>query len=389
MKKLETKTQQDISSSRLRGEITVQGTWFNQNESWNMYALLTSALHFGLDIFNGAPKYFQNPTDTIAFNFFNFYAGQKIASESPGAFCVLKDALDAADTKRFPESKYGPVLDPAKVSDYTREIEKKKAKSIKTGETEDEDDGEDLGAIESTAKNNNLSQERINKILQEYAPYGAKRGDFNDIDEADNNSGGSNKQGRTVNREGKPISAKRQEKMAAKTKNGGGKDQSTSYQKKREANMVINDIGVNLIPDNYYRFLTQYSPNTTSRGYWRVGPGDQPFGRFARGFEAKAGMTEMYFALDKNFFKENTSPRNVTIRIIYLDRGTGSWSLNYFDGAAKKEAYKVTCTNSGNWITKSVQINAAFTQKLEHACDVTLKYLSGDNTIFNSIEILR
>jgi hypothetical protein len=100
-------------------------------------------------------------------------------------------------------------------------------------------------------------------------------------------------------------------------------------------------------------------------------------------------MTEMYFALDKNFFKENTSPRNVTIRIIYLDRGTGSWSLNYFDGAAKKEAYKVTCTNSGNWITKSVQINAAFTQKLEHACDVTLKYLSGDNTIFNSIEYFK
>jgi hypothetical protein len=42
-----------------------------------MYALLTSALHFGLDVFNAAPKYLQNPTDTAAFNFFNLYAGQK------------------------------------------------------------------------------------------------------------------------------------------------------------------------------------------------------------------------------------------------------------------------------------------------------------------------
>ena len=91
LKKLEAKIEQDSFSSRLRGEITVQGTWFNQNESWNMYALLTSALHFGLDIFNTIPKFLQNPIDTITFNFFNFYAGEKVARKSPGAFCVLRD----------------------------------------------------------------------------------------------------------------------------------------------------------------------------------------------------------------------------------------------------------------------------------------------------------
>ncbi|MEJ7672667.1 MAG: hypothetical protein WKF59_08125 [Chitinophagaceae bacterium] len=42
------------------------------------------------------------------------------------------------------------------------------------------------------------------------------------------------------------------------------------------------DIGINLIPNNYQRFLTQYSPNTTSRGRWRIGPVDQPYGRYAR-----------------------------------------------------------------------------------------------------------
>ena len=390
MKKLEARTQQDLSASRLRGEITVQGTWFNQNESWNMYALLTSSLHFGLDIFNAAPKYLQNPGDTSTFNFFNFYAGQKVPSESPGAFCVFKDALDAADTRRFPESKYGPVVDPSKQSTYARELERKKMKAIRTGEAEDEDnDGEDQGAIESNAKNNNLSDQRIQRILQEYAPYGAKRGDFLSDGGDNNESGITEEDVRTTNKKGKPINPKRQQKMAQMQRKGGGKDQSTSYQKKREANMVVNDIGVNLIPGNYYRYLSQYSPNTTSRGYWRIGPTDQPYGRFARGFDAKNGMTEMFFTLDKDFYKGSSAKQNATIRIIYLDKGTGTWSLNYSDGTAKKEAYKVTCGNTGRWIIKSVPVSAVFAQKLERQCDLSIKYLSGDNTIFNSIEVLR
>ena len=82
--------------------------------------------------------------------------------------------------------------------------------------------------------------------------------------------------------------------------------------------MVINDIGVNILPDNYYRYLIQYSPNTTSRGYWRVGPGDQPYGRFARGFESKENKTEMFFALDKRFFGGNSGAQNVAIKLYTL-----------------------------------------------------------------------
>lgn len=386
LKKLEDKVAEDSMSNRLRGEITVQGKWFNQNESWNMYALLTSALHFGLDIFNTAPKYLQNPADTTAFQFFNFYAGQKVASKSPGAFCVLKDALDAADTKRFPESKYGPVIDPADMDGYNKELQRKSKKD--RGDDEEEDDDEE-GINASNIKNDHLAAARVNKILAEFAPYGAKRGDMADLDDAETNDADASKPVKTTTKSGKPLSAKRQEKLESKQAGKAGGEKGTSYQKKREANMVINDIGVNLIPDNYCRFLTQYSPNTTSRGYWRVGPGDQPYGRFARGFDAKNGMNEMFFALDKNFFKGNTTPQKISVKVIYLDKGNGAWSLNYFDGSGKKEAYKITCTNSGNWITRTVTIDAAFAQKLEHSCDLSIKYVSGDNTIFNSVEIIR
>ncbi len=387
LQKLEVKTREDSSANRTRGEITVSGKWFNQNESWNMYALLGSCLHFGLDIFNTAPKYLNNPIDSISFNFFNVYAGQKVAATAPGAFCLLRDGLDAADLKRFPESKYGPVIDPAKLDQYNKEMQRK-GFSDDDGE---EDGGSDEGIKQSDIKNDNLSAERINKILEEYAAYGAKRGDLSNLDDVNADSSSYNPPNATLNKKGKVRNPDRQSKnqnRKNKKSNDGGK--KTSYQKEREANMVINDIGVNLVPDNYYRYLIQYSPNTTSRGYWRVGPTDQPYGRFARGFDSKKDMTEMFFALDKKFFNGSTTAQKVIVKVIYLDKGTGAWSLNYSAGNNKKEAYKISCTNSGRWITKTIFLtDAVFTQKVDHSCDLSIKYLSGDNTIFNSIEVLR
>jgi hypothetical protein len=400
LKKLESKIAEDSMSARLRGEITVQGQWFNKNESWNMYALLTAALHFGLDIFNTTPKYWQNPVDTITFNFFNFYAGQKNARKSPGAFCVFRDGLDAADTQRFPEATYGPVVDAAKMDAYKQQLARKSRKDASVDDEEDnsDEDGSDEGINESNAKNDNLSATRVDKILQEFAAYGARRGDvnFSDSSAVDENENGSTSDETTQS--GKPGRSGRNPNRVPRNPNkqGGRKNKSddggkgTAYQKRREANMVDNDIGVNLIPDNYYKFLKQYSPNTTSRGYWRVGPGDEPYGRFARAFDAQHGMNEMFFALDKNFFSTSANVQHATVRIIYLDKGNGGWSLNYFNGKNKTEAYQVKCGNSGRWTTKTVEItDAYFTQKLEHNCDLSIKYLSGDNTIFNSIEVLR
>ncbi len=394
LQKLNAKTAADSASSRLRGEITVQGTYFNQHESWNMYALLTSCLHFGLDIFNAAPKYIMNPTDSSTFNFFNFYAGQKVAATSPGAFCIFKDGLDAADTKRFPESFYGPILDPAKIDNYNKQIQRK-------GKGDDEE-GADQNIDLSNAKDENLSQIRVDKILAEFAPYGAQRGQYQSLADSaidaaqainDKSLNPARKKGNEKNgklRKNPERQKIKEERIKSSEPDAEKMQRPTEYQLKREASMIVNDIGVNIIADNYYRFLVQYSPNTTSRGYWRVGPGDQPYGRFARGFNAKEGMTEMYFALDKKFFNGSTTAQKVTVKIIYLDKGNGNWSLNYYGPKGRKEAYKISCTNSGNWITKTVLLtDAMFIKKLDHSCDVSIKYLGGDNTIFNSIEILR
>ncbi|MEJ7672666.1 MAG: hypothetical protein WKF59_08120 [Chitinophagaceae bacterium] len=43
----------------------------------------------------------------ITFRFFNQYAGQRDPATATGAFCILRDVLDIADTDRFPESEFG------------------------------------------------------------------------------------------------------------------------------------------------------------------------------------------------------------------------------------------------------------------------------------------
>jgi hypothetical protein len=315
---------------------------------------------------------------------------------------VFRDGLDAADTKRFPESKYGPVIDPASMDAYQKELQRKQQKDATTsddsGDDDSGDDGSDEGINASNTKNDFLSQERVNKILDEFSQYGARRGDVNSdssgvASEQDGTGSDDTYTQRNPNRQGRRNGGggggRSLGRGGGKKNQSAGGSKSTAYQDKRESNMVINDIGVNLIPDNYYKFLTQYSPSTTSRGYWRVGPSDQPFGRFARAFDAQNNMTEMFFALDKNFFADNNKPQPVGVRIIYLDQGTGTWSLNYYNGN-KREAYQVKCGNTGRWITKIVSLDDAyFNQKLEHDCDLSIKYLSGDNTVFNSIEVLR
>ena len=391
MQKNFAKAAADSTSSRMRAEITPAGMFFSSNANWNMYALATSASAFGLDIFVNTPKSLEYTTDPAPFEFFNFYAGQKTANRSPGAFCVFRDAIDIADTKRFPESTYGKVLDAAKVDQYNQALQKK-------GINNDEDGGDDDNTKAANLKYDYANPDRIAKLLAEYAPYGAKNGSANDPEAggnqatADEGSGGGGNPNRK-NRQGNPNKQRNPNKQqGGGAKSGKNADYGyiTNFQKNRDANQVVNDFGSNLRPENFYRFLVQYSPNTTSHGWWRVGPQDQPYGRYARAFESQKGMTEMFFTLDKGFFNGSLAPQKVGVKIIYLDKGNGAWALNYNNGSGKTEAYKITCGNTGRWIVKTVVLNnAVFTQGLEHGTDLTMKYLSGDNTIFNSIEVLR
>lgn len=81
--------------------------WWTKNQYKSMFALMCYCISWGMDWPNETTELLQNPKHDSAFHFFNKYAGQKAPALATNAMCALKDALDASDVARFPESVYG------------------------------------------------------------------------------------------------------------------------------------------------------------------------------------------------------------------------------------------------------------------------------------------
>jgi len=73
----------------------------------NVFAVLASCVYWGVDWSNQNYDMIDDSYNDPAYFFFNRYAGQKTPDKSTNAMSYLKDALDASDTDRFPESIYG------------------------------------------------------------------------------------------------------------------------------------------------------------------------------------------------------------------------------------------------------------------------------------------
>lgn len=357
-------TMKDSTANRFRAECedVHYNSWYQEAPQWNTYALIGSCLHNGLDIFNIRPQSFiGNTKDLSPLFFFNQYAGQKNPATAKGAFCMLRDVLDVSDTKRFPESQYGKVLTLSKA-----DLDKMESRAAGLP-----DELQKSMRVRIYAQN--VSEKRVKAILDAYKPYGAAADDLDMI------SNGTSTD--FTNRSARQQAQKMTDQQRQQSK--GNIDNSST-------DKLTNDMGFDLIPDNYYQYLTQYDPNGTSRGYWRIGPKDQIYGRFARGFDQAKGMKEMFFALDKNFFNGSTAAQRVQVKVTYYDGGNGEWALNYYDGSNRKKAYTVKCTGADTWVTKTVTLSdIQFTGKLENNCDLSLQYLGGENTIFSTIEVLR
>lgn len=97
--------------SRARSELNTSDysrtSWFKQDSVWNYYWTHLSALYFGLDANLQFPISNSNKDYRLAFEIFSKYAGYKNPNCSPGAFCALRDGLDAADTVRFSAKEFG------------------------------------------------------------------------------------------------------------------------------------------------------------------------------------------------------------------------------------------------------------------------------------------
>jgi hypothetical protein len=279
--------------TRCRGEFSLSDSaWFQEAPAWNMYWLNLWTLHFGVDMFMQRAALLDDPRYLPAFQFFSRYAGKKDPATATGAWCALREGLDANDRKLFPDSKFG------------------------TNDTE-----------------------RATRIAAAFAAQGARQGDPNGLAERANPK-------------------------------------------------ALNDVGWRIWPGNYSRYLTQFDPNGTSVGRWRVGPKDQPYGRFARSFDTKNGQTTMYFDIADRFFRDGVTP--VKVRVVYFDQGTGGWSLQYDTDSGPKAALSVTKTDTGRWKEAVVEIkDGRFANRCPHNTDLMLVGDGKEDTVFHLIELIR
>jgi hypothetical protein len=289
--------------SRGEGETMTNSKWFMQDPQQNMYWTALGALQNGLDIWNLPEKVIEDPQWREALDIFDRYAGQKYPSKSPVAFCALRDELNADDTTRFPEAKYG------------------------------------------AANKNNT--DRVLKICAEFADHGAVVQDL------------------------------------AKALAGGLKSRSrTGY----------NDVAWDRIDDDYCRFLYPIEKLETSVGWWNLGPKDQPYGKFARGFEHKSGKDALYFGFHKDFFKNDGEPVGpLTFRVVWFDNTTGSWGFSYDAAKGKFKSAKIfSGTGTNRWREETFTIpDAVMNHQGPQGADIALVNLDDKDKVFHLIEVHR
>jgi len=170
----------------------------------------------------------------------------------------------------------------------------------------------------------------------------------------------------------------------------GDPEKATGGGMKNRQRDNYNDVGWNILPGNCYRYLEQIDADQTSVGWWHAGPKESIYGRFARGFDPKAGKAEMFFRLDGEFFEDSRAAHRVELTVTYLDRGHGQWSLCYNNGTSKTTARAVRCQDSGNWKTTDLHLDDAhFNGSLERGGDLTIRHLDGEPALFHMLGLER
>lgn len=113
--------------------------------------------------------------------------------------------------------------------------------------------------------------------------------------------------------------------------------------------------------------------------------GNPPYGRYARRTDIASGHNTFEISLD-NSFKASLSG-SVSVTVTYLDKGTGSWTLQYGTGSDNSFVQKKYNTNTWQQTTVSVPVSS-LTGNLSGGSDLTLT-ANGSDTYFHMIEVDR
>jgi len=165
--------------------------------------------------------------------------------------------------------------------------------------------------------------------------------------------------------------------------------------RQRSSQRGFNDVGWEIWPDNYTRFLYQIDADETSIARWRIGgeitPQSPIYARFARGFEHASGKDGLYFRLHDDFFS-GREPKSVTVSVVWYDQHQGStWKLVYDAGEAEmRTACAVTGRGDGQWRSESVRLTDAVMDRGGfRGSDLALINTDDKDDLFSIVEIHR
>jgi hypothetical protein len=165
--------------------------------------------------------------------------------------------------------------------------------------------------------------------------------------------------------------------------------------RQRDTQTGFNDVGWDIWPENYGRFLYQIDADATSIPLWRVGgpitKTSSIYSRFARSFEHASGKDTMRFKLHEGF-SQGFEPKVMTITVVWYDGMAGStWKLDYDAGkAGMKTALTVTGKGDRQWHHERVTVeDAVLHQGGIGGADLALVNTDEKDDIFSLIEVHR
>ena len=168
-----------------------------------------------------------------------------------------------------------------------------------------------------------------------------------------------------------------------------GKNPQRNYQKD------YNDVGWDIDEGNFERFITQISPDSTSRGLWRVrgtlNGTSSKYDRFARKFENSTNRNTMYFKFWDDVFSTTSKPKSLKFSVTWLDSIQGStWELRYKNNKGSiVSAMKMIGKGDRKWKTDTISVSDIdVTHTMDKLrSDFTLVNTDNIDDIFNGIEV--
>lgn len=160
----------------------------------------------------------------------------------------------------------------------------------------------------------------------------------------------------------------------------------------RDSQVGYNDVGYDIWPTNYGRWIEQIDADVTSQGLFRIGGAitatSSKYARFARGLNHSAQKTGMYFKFSDGFFP--ILPGQISMHMIWYDNAPGSFQVRFVNQQLKSQtAVEQVCLGDKQWKEVSFQINKLGVRLSDRGSDFFLTSSNLTDVIVHMFEAAR